>query len=87
MRPYTTDTDRKAREVQADLVRKIPPDERAMKAIRMTTRLIRECKNAIRRNNPEYTDRQVDLAFIELNYGPELAQAVRNHNRKSDCGS
>jgi hypothetical protein len=55
MQPYTTDTSREAEEVQLDLIRRGPPSERALKALRMTSRLIRECKSAIAQNNPGLT--------------------------------
>ncbi len=79
MRTYTTDTDPEAEKVQLDLIRLMPPSQRALKAIRMTTRLIRECKSAIARNNPEFTQREIGIAFIELNYGKELAAAVERY--------
>ncbi len=77
MQAYTTDTTDDAAAVQLELIRKMAPSERAMKAIRMTTRLIRESKEAIRLNNPGFTKQEVELAFIELHYGGELASAVR----------
>ncbi len=45
----------------------------------MTTRLIRECKSAIARNNPALTQREIGIALIELNYGKELATAVDHY--------
>jgi hypothetical protein len=79
MQPYTTDTSPEAEEVQLDLIRRMPPSERALKALRMTTRLIRECKSAIARNNPALTQREIEIAFIALNYGEELAKAVEHY--------
>lgn len=82
MRPYTTDTQSDAAQVQASLVRSMHPTERLNKALRMTTRLADECKQAIRRNNPGYSDEQVGIAFIELNYGETLAREVENYLRR-----
>jgi hypothetical protein len=79
MRPYTTDTSPEAEDVQLDLIRRMPPSERALKSLRMTTRLIRECKAAIARNRPELSPQEVGIAFIELNYGRELAAAVQRY--------
>ena len=79
MHPYTTDTSCDAAEVQASLVRAMPANERANKAIRMSTRLARECKQAIRRNNPTYSEEQVRIGFIELNYGKCLAREVEQY--------
>ena len=77
MHPYTTDTTPEAEEVQLDLIRRMSPSERAGKALQMTARLIRECKSAIARNNPGLTPQEIGIAFIELNYGQELAEDVR----------
>jgi hypothetical protein len=79
MRPYTTDTSPEAEEAQLNLIRRMPPSERALKSLRMTTRLIRECKAAIARNNPQLSPQEIGIAFIELNYGQELATAVQRY--------
>lgn len=87
MQPYTTDTSREAEEVQLELIRRMPPSERALKSLRMTTRLIRECKSAIARNNPALTHREIGIVFIELNYGKELAAAVDHYQLNRANGS
>lgn len=79
---YTTDTSPEAEAVQLELIRKMDPEVRAAQAIRMTTRLVRECKAAIRRNHPEFSDEEVGIAFIESNYGKDLANEVRSHLRQ-----
>lgn len=86
MQPYTTDTNPDAEKVQLDLIRRMPPSERALKALRMTTRLIRECKSAIARNHPALTQREIEIAFIELNYGKELADAVNRYQAERANG-
>jgi hypothetical protein len=82
----TNDTSPEAEAVLLDLIRNMTPEERGAKTIRMTNRLIRECKNAIRKQNPEYCEQEVGLAFIELNYGSKLATEVRQYlaERQSD---
>ena len=79
MEPYTSDTSTEAEEVQLELIRGMAGAERALKAIRMTTRIIRECKAAIARNSPALTPREIGIVFIELNYGKELADAVNRY--------
>ncbi len=86
MQPYTTDTSPEAEEVQLDLIRRMPPSQRALKALRMTARLIRECKSAIARNQPELTPQEIEIAFIELNYGRELAAAVQRYQAERANG-
>ncbi len=87
MRPYTTDTSPEAEEIQLELIRQMSPSERALKAIRLSTRLIRECKSAIARNNPQLTSQQIGIAFIQLNYGHELADAVARYQAERANGS
>ena len=86
MHPYTTDTSPEAEEVQLELIRRMPPSERALKALQMTSRLIRDCKAAIARNNPEFTQQQIGIAFIELNYVKELADAVAKYQAERANG-
>lgn len=76
MYPYTTDTSLEAEEMQLDLVRRMPPVERALTMLKITSRLIRECKATLARNHPELTPQEIGIVFIELNYGKELAAAV-----------
>ena len=77
MHPDTTDASPEAEKVQSDLIRHISPTERERKALQRTTRLIGECKPAIAGNNPGLAPQQIGFAFIELDYGQELAAAVR----------
>jgi hypothetical protein len=76
MYPYAADTSSDAEDVLLELTRRTAPTDRVMKSLRMSSRLIRECKAAISRNNPGLTQREIDIAFIEYNYGKELATAV-----------
>lgn len=79
MEPYTSDTSLEAEQIQLELIRRMAPSERATKSLMMTARLIRECKEAIARINPELSEQEVAISFIELNYGKELADAVRRY--------
>lgn len=78
MNPYT-DTSPEAEAVQLAIVRQMPSEQCVNMAIRMTNRLIRECKNAIRRERPELSEAEVGLVFIQLNYGDALYNAVKAH--------
>ncbi|MDP1562833.1 MAG: hypothetical protein Q8M16_15760 [Pirellulaceae bacterium] len=77
MNPYTTDTTPEAEEVQLQLIRQMSPDQRVAMSLRMTNRLILECKNAIRREHPNWNEQEVGLAVIRVNYGDELYLAVK----------
>lgn len=43
----------------------------------LSREVIRLSKAAIRRRHPEYSEEEVGLKFIELNYGADLADSVR----------
>ena len=42
-----------------------------------SNRVAEQCRNAIRRANPEISEEEVRLHFIALNYGQKMADDVR----------
>jgi hypothetical protein len=48
----------------------MPPDQRLVLSLRMTNRLVLECKSAIR-EHPNWNEQEVGLAFIRVNDGEE----------------
>lgn len=82
------DTAPDAERVQLQLLREKTPSERAALALGLTSQVIRAAKRAIARAHPEFTERQVGHKFIELSYGPDLADAVRQYEeRLEDAGT
>jgi hypothetical protein len=75
--PHNTDTSADAESVQLKLIGQLPPAERLERALALTCEVIRLSKAAIRRRHPEFSEDEVGLKFIELNYGSELAESVR----------
>ena len=75
--PQNNDTSADAESVQLKLISRLPPTERLEKALALTCEVIRLSKAAIRRRHPEFSEDEVGLKFIELNYGSELAESVR----------
>ena len=78
------DTSPEAEAVLIDLIRKTPPQVRTQQAINASSRVAAQCKDAIRRNNPGISEREVGLRFIEINYGQELADKVRAWLKQRD---
>ena len=72
------DTRSEADSVLIELVRNQDPSTRLAGAIAASNRVAQQCKDAIRRANPGISDQEVNLRFIELNYGRELADSVRS---------
>ena len=65
------------------LLRAKPAFEHLRDAVSASNRVAEQCKNAIRRSNPEISEDEVKLRFIELNYGSEIADEVREYLEQS----
>lgn len=76
------DTTPEAEAVLIQLLRAKPPAKRVDEAVSASNRVAEQCKNAIRRMNSEISEDEVRLRFIELNYGPEIANKVRAYLAK-----
>jgi hypothetical protein len=74
-----TDTHTNAQRLQIELLRKLSVAERFLKVRQLTAWTVGLSKRAIARANPDLTVAEVNLKFIELHYGPELAQRVREY--------
>ena len=73
----TQDTCPEAEMVLVELIRKQPAAVRLRNACSATQLVVAQCKNALRRRHPDLSDEEVNLRFIEINYGKELADKVR----------
>ncbi len=71
--PYTTDTSADAEAVQLDCLRNTPPEQRLRQSIALSSQLRTMAFDAIRRRHPEFNADDVQLKFIQLTYGDELA--------------
>lgn len=69
-----TDTSDEALEIQLECFRRMTPSERFNRMSSWSSEIKRMAFEAIRRRHPEFDQRQVQVKFIELTYGPELAQ-------------
>ena len=82
MPPDVSDTSDEALEVQLECLRQMSPQERLRRACAWTGQVRRMAFDAIRRRHPEYSEDEVRLTFIELTYGKDLADEVRNWQRE-----
>ncbi|MHC2067327.1 hypothetical protein ACYFX5_07640 [Bremerella sp. T1] len=83
MTPYTLDTHPDALEFQLQMFRGMTGEQRASKGIALSGLMVSMAKNAIRRQFPEFTEQEVVLKFIELNYGDDLARSVETRLRSA----
>jgi hypothetical protein len=72
------DTSPETDAILTQLILQQRPSKRLAGAIAASNRVAQQCKDAILRSNPGISAQEVNLRFIELNYGPELAENVRN---------
>ena len=68
-----TDTHPAMEQRQIELLRAASVAQRTELALSLSAEVITLARRAIRRVHPQWTDRQVDLEFVALHYGPELA--------------
>jgi hypothetical protein len=77
MPAYTSDTAAEAAAIQLQCFQKLTPTERVSKACAMSRRNRLMAMEAIRRRHPGLAKDDVQLAYIELAYGGEIAAKVR----------
>ncbi len=74
---YTTDTTPEANAVQLECLRRMSGAEHFAMMCRMTANVRAMAFDAIRRRHPDFSNDEVRLRFIELTYGSELAENVK----------
>lgn len=76
MRAVPSDTHPKAAEYQLELLRKATPAERLAVVRSLSRTVIELSRRALRRRNPDATQRELDRAFVALHYGEETARRL-----------
>jgi len=74
-----SDTSPEAERVQTELLRQATNAQRIGLALSMTDLAIRLAKRAIARANSGRSQQELDLIYLEVHYGRELADRVRNY--------
>ncbi|GAB5439656.1 MAG: hypothetical protein Fues2KO_00050 [Fuerstiella sp.] len=77
-----SDTSDEALTVQLECLRQMSPQEPLRRACAWSGQVRRMAFDAIRRRHPEFSEDEFRLRFIELTYGKELADEVRNWQRE-----
>jgi hypothetical protein len=72
-----SDTHPDAQRVQIELIRQFTFAQRWAKMASLTAYAVNLSRRAIAEANPGLSPRELDLKFIELSYGRELAERVR----------
>ena len=71
-----TDTHPEAEAVRQELLRRMSTVEKFSLVRALTATAVSLCRQGIRERHPEFDDRAVDLFFVEMNYGRELAEGL-----------
>jgi hypothetical protein len=71
------DTTPQAEKVQIELIRKSSVSRRISRVRSLSQTVIFLSRRAIQRANPSFSEREVDLAFVEHHYGKDLAERLR----------
>lgn len=79
-----SDTSPEAEQVQAELLRNASTARRFQLAQSLSRMTIQLSRRALRRAHPDATEREIDLAFVELHYGHALASQVKAYLERDD---
>lgn len=77
-----SDTHPEAEAVRLELLRKASVAQRASLMRSLTRTAVASSRRALRRARPDANQQELDLLFVELNYGRELAECVRQRGEK-----
>ena len=76
-RTQSEDTELHAERKQLGLLRKATLARRVAIAVSLSRTVIGLAREAIRRRSPHLTERELILQFVDIHYGPELAERLR----------
>ena len=74
-----SDTHPEAEKVQIELIRQASVAERIARMRSLTATATRSSRQAIAEANPRFSPQEVDLMWVELHYGKELASELRDY--------
>jgi hypothetical protein len=84
MPPRPADTDADAERVQVELLRTAPVSRRLRLALSVTATVVGAARRALARAQPHASARDLDLRFVELHYGADIATGLRDDLERRD---
>jgi hypothetical protein len=79
MSTLSSDTHPDAEKFQIELIRKANFTKKMSILVSMTETMRLHSFRAIKRTNPELSDRECDLLFVEYHYGKDLAEKLKKY--------
>jgi hypothetical protein len=73
------DTHPSARRVQIELLRQAGPQRRLAMMLELTDWVLQLARGGIARARPNLSESERAIFFVEVHYGPELAQRLRTY--------
>jgi len=80
----SVDTDADAEGVQVELLRAAPVSRRLHLALSLTTSVVGAARRALARAQPQASARDLDVRFVELHYGADVAAGLRDDLERRD---
>ncbi len=77
MKLQSSDTNPKIEKLLVEMIRSLSTSQRISKSLSLTSSMIYLSKRAIRRANPDKNKSELDLLFVKLHYGSELADKLK----------
>ncbi len=74
-----SDTDEKIERIQITLILKLSTTERVSRLRSLSRTVINLSRRAIRRANPEISERELNYKFLIYHYGNEIAEKYKNY--------
>lgn len=78
------DTSLEAEKIQIELLRKATISRRMSIVRSLSQTVMYLSRRAIKRANPSFTEREVDIAFVANHYGQDLAERLRIYLKQRD---
>ncbi len=79
MLPRLDDTHPEIKEIQISLIRKAVVAERTMRMRSLSGTVVNLSRRAIARTHPGYSPQEVDLMFVSLHYGNDIADRLERY--------
>ena len=86
MKTQSPDTSPEAERIQIELIRKMSPAKKFNLVRSMTRTMIQASRENIRSLHPDLNEKDLNLLFIELYYGKDLATRVRIYQERWKAG-
>lgn len=83
MSTQSIDTNPEAERILISLIRTLSMEEKLNRTLNFSSSIIKLSKRAIARANPDLSENERDLLFVEYHYGVELANKLRSFQEQN----